>query len=117
MKCKHAHIQLKSIDIHMKHLVILCFFYRIYTVIIKETNEMMIFYYLSIIFIVFFYFFPYRLKDFKKSDFAKLAREMKDLQLQEVKEQEKLSKQGVEIRELYSVSGKTIPFFKEVGIR
>ena len=60
--------------------------------------------------------FP-RLRDFKQSEFAKLAREMKDLHLQEQKEQEQISKQGVEIRELYSVSGKTIPFFKEVGIR
>jgi len=56
------------------------------------------------------------LREFKKSDFAKLAKEMKELHLQEKKVEETKNKQGVEIRELFSVSGKTIPFFKEIGI-
>ncbi|XP_066929869.1 eukaryotic translation initiation factor 2D-like [Clytia hemisphaerica] len=56
------------------------------------------------------------LREFKQSDFAKLAKEMKELHLQEKKDEETKNKQGVEIRELFSVSGKTIPFFKEIGI-
>jgi len=42
---------------------------------------------------------------------------MKELHLQEQKEEQQKNNQGVQIRELFSVSGKTIPFFKEIGLK
>lgn len=56
------------------------------------------------------------LREFKQTEFAKLAKEVKEIKLNEQKVEEAKSKQGVQIRELYSVSGNTVAFFGELGL-
>ena len=65
----------------------------------------------------YFIWYHFSLRDFKASDFAKEAKELKELRLVEEKELLAKSNQSVEIRELFSVSGKTIPFFTEFQLR
>jgi len=53
------------------------------------------------------------LKEYKKSEFAQLRKEFQELKLLEEQDAAKKNDKGVEIRDLFSVSAKTVTFFKE----
>ena len=62
-------------------------------------------------------YFPwyFRMQEYSRSDFAKERKVCKSERLEEEKEKKKADSKSIEIRELYAVSAKVVPFFKLYG--
>jgi len=56
-----------------------------------------------------------RMQEYSRSDFAKERKVSKSERLEEEKEKKKADSKSIEIRELYAVSAKVVPFFKLYG--